>query len=68
MVSHPDPGVIATGNWEVWDIPLSQFSSAGLDLKAIRGLTIGIGNRNSPAPGGRGKVYVDQIRLIKTGL
>lgn len=68
MVSHPDPGVIATGNWEVWDIPLSQFSSAGLDLKAIRGLTIGIGNRNSPAPGGRGKVYIDQIRLIKTGL
>ncbi|MDH7598487.1 MAG: LamG domain-containing protein [Sedimentisphaerales bacterium] len=68
LVSHPDPGVIATGNWELWDIPLAQFSAAGLDMRRIKAFTIGIGNRNNPSPGGRGKVYIDQITLVKTGL
>ena len=67
VVSHPDPAVIATGNWEQWDIALSEFASAGVNLGSVTKLTLGVGNRSAPTAGGTGKLHIDDIRLIKVG-
>jgi hypothetical protein len=64
-VSHPDPTVIATGNWEQWNIPLSQFTSAGVDIGSIKKMIIGVGDRTSPKAGQAGKLYIDDIRLTR---
>jgi hypothetical protein len=63
VVTHPDPTVIATGQWEEWTIPLSEFTSAGVNLANIKKVMLGVGNRNSPSLGGTGRLYIDDIRL-----
>ncbi len=64
-VSNPDKTVIATGTWQQWDIPLSQFTSAGVNLGAIKKMVIGVGDRAIPQAGGAGKLYIDDIRLTR---
>ncbi len=65
VVTHPETSVIATGAWQQWNIPLSQFSSAGINLGAVKRMTIGVGDRSSPRAGGSGKLYIDDIRLTR---
>ena len=62
-VSHPDRTVIATGDWAKWKIPLSGFTSAGVNLNSVKKLYLGIGDRNSPRVGGKGTLYFDDLRL-----
>ncbi len=66
VVSNPDPLVIATGAWEQWSIPLSQFTSAGVNLVSVKKMVVGVGDRNAPKAGGAGKLYIDDIRLART--
>ncbi|MHC4329553.1 MAG: hypothetical protein ACYSWW_15685 [Planctomycetota bacterium] len=42
-------------------IDLAAF--AGVDLTNVNSITIGIGTKNSPAAGGPGTMYFDDIRL-----
>jgi hypothetical protein len=49
-------------DWTSWDIPLNDF--VGVDPGAIRKMTIGIGDPDSPQPDGTGLVYIDDIRVI----
>jgi hypothetical protein len=49
--------------WHDWGINFEEFNSAGLDLTDISSITIGFGNKESPAPGGSGWVYFENIRL-----
>jgi hypothetical protein len=65
VVSHPDPVAIVSGDWEEWDVPLSQISSAGVNLNNVKKLVIGVGDRNAPKAGGSGKVYIDDVRLTR---
>lgn len=65
VVSHPDKTVIATGIWQRWDIPSSQFTSAGLNLGSIKKMILGIGDRSAPKAGGAGKLYIDDIQLTR---
>jgi hypothetical protein len=37
----------------------------GVDLTNVNTLTIGIGTKNSPAVGGTGTMYFDDIRLVR---
>jgi hypothetical protein len=67
VISNPDTTVTATGIWEQWTIPLSQFSSAGVNLSSIKKLTVGVGDRSSPKAGSVGKLYIDDIRLTRVG-
>jgi len=66
VVSHPDTSVVATGSWERWDIPFSEFTSAGINLNGIQRLTIGVGDRNAPKAGGSGQLFIDEISLTRT--
>jgi regulation of enolase protein 1 (concanavalin A-like superfamily) len=67
VVSHPDPALVATGNWEQWTIPLTEFTSAGVNLAAVKKMTLGVGSRTAPKAGGAGKLCIDDIRLTKVG-
>ncbi len=51
----------ATTTWQEWTIPLSEFTSAGVKMTAVKSIVIGVGNRTSPTAGGTGKVYIDDI-------
>jgi len=58
---NPDPEVAAVPEWTEWKIPLSEF--AGVNLSRIKKITLGVGDRDNPTPGGAGLIYVDDIRL-----
>ena len=49
--------------WTAWNTPLKAFSDQGVNLKNVNTITLGFGTKNSPAAGGSGKVYFDDIRL-----
>jgi hypothetical protein len=48
-------------SWQQWKIPLSEFTSAGVKMNAVKAVTIGVGNRTSPTAGGSGTIYVDDL-------
>jgi hypothetical protein len=62
VVYHDDPAVTQTDGWAEWTIDLSAF---GVDLTNVDSITIGFGTKGSPAAGGAGTMYFDDIRLIK---
>jgi hypothetical protein len=61
VVQHPDPAATAYMTWQEWTIPLSEFTSAGVKMTAVKSLTIGVGNQAAPKAGGTGTVYLDDI-------
>ena len=63
VVYHDDPAVAQTTAWTEWVIDLTQF--AGVDLANVNTISIGFGTKGSPAAGGSGKMYFDDIRLIR---
>jgi hypothetical protein len=63
VVNHPDPEAVQGGAWQEWNIELTQFSGAGVNMKAIKKMYIGLGNRTSPKAGGTGTIFIDDIRV-----
>jgi len=63
VVNYPDLEAVQAAGWQEWNIELTQFSAAGVNLKAIKKMYIGLGNRSSPKLGGTGTIYVDDIRV-----
>jgi hypothetical protein len=61
VVQHPDPAATNATSWQAWTIPLSDFTSAGVKMNAIKSLTIGVGNKAAPKAGGTGTMYFDDI-------
>ncbi len=64
-VPHSDPYALTTGAWTAWDIALSDLSSKGVKTDSIKKMTIGIGDRDKPASGAAGLVYIDDIRRAR---
>jgi hypothetical protein len=63
VVYHDDNAVTQTAGWNEWVIELQAF--AGVDLTNVNSITIGFGTKGSPAAGGGGTMYFDDIRLVK---
>jgi hypothetical protein len=63
VVYHDDPAATQLSGWNEWVIDLAEF--AGVNRTNVDAITIGIGTRNSPAAGGTGTMYFDDIRLIR---
>jgi len=59
------PYVIQSGSWHSWDIPLADVTAAGVDVKTVNALTIGVGDGKASAQTGQDVdlVYIDYIRL-----
>jgi len=62
-VVHSDAKIATTATWTEWRIPLSQF--VGVDMTRVKAMHIGLGNKASPALGGVGMIYIDDI-LVAT--
>jgi hypothetical protein len=62
---YPDAAVFTAAAWTEWQIPLTTFSDAGVNLTRVKMLILGVGNRANPAQGGAGLIYVDDIRLLR---
>jgi hypothetical protein len=58
-----DPTLANTAAWTQWQIPLSSFT--GVNLAKVETLLIGVGDRDNPVADGSGRVYIDDIRVIK---
>ncbi len=58
---YPTSSRIAMSAWTRWQIPLSDFTAAGVNLAAVKKIVIGLGDRSSAKPGGAGVLYLDDI-------
>ncbi len=63
VINNDNPLASVDPSWQEWNIKLSDFSAAGVNLKAVKKMYIGLGNRTSPTVGGTGKIYVDDIAV-----
>jgi hypothetical protein len=59
VVTHPDAQATLAASWQAWRIPLSDFG--GVNLAGVKRLFIGVDNRQQPAQGGAGLLYIDDI-------
>ncbi len=60
-VVHDDPAATTIDDWQQWRIPLSEFTSADVNMAKVKKLCIGVGDAAHPTPGGRGLLYIDDI-------
>ncbi|MHC4331431.1 MAG: hypothetical protein ACYSWW_25285 [Planctomycetota bacterium] len=65
VLYHPDPAATQTTEWTEWVIDLQGFADQGAVLTNVDTITIGFGTRNSPAAGGSGQMYFDDVRLYR---
>ncbi len=60
-VAFSNATATTTVDWQQWEIPLSEFTAAGVKTTAVKSLVIGVGNKAAPTAGGAGTIYVDDI-------
>jgi hypothetical protein len=66
VIVHDDPAATTIDAWTEWVIPLSVFADQGIVLTDVDRIAIGMGTQgNTTAPGGLGKVFIDDIRLTQ---
>jgi len=65
VVYHDDAAVTQTAGWTRWVIDMTSFADQGVNLANVNTITIGIGTKGSPAAGGTGTMYFDDIRLYR---
>jgi len=65
VVYYNDAAATQKAGWNQWVIDLQAFADQGVNLANVNTITIGIGTKNSPAAGGSGKMYFDDIRLSR---
>ncbi|MFH1719720.1 MAG: LamG domain-containing protein [Planctomycetota bacterium] len=65
VVYHSNSAVTQTAGWTEWVIDLQTFAGLGVNLANVNTITLGFGTKNSPAAGGTGTMYFDDIRLYQ---
>ena len=66
VVVHDDPAAAQINTWTQWIIPLQAFADQGITLTNVDVIAIGLGTRgNMTIPGGSGKIFIDDIRLLQ---
>jgi hypothetical protein len=68
LVTHADPAATGLTIWTPWKIPLTDL--AGVNLAKVKKLYLGVGDKvgathASPVPGATGRLYFDDIRVVK---
>jgi hypothetical protein len=67
VVVHDDLAAANINTWTEWVIPLQAFADQGINLANVDRIAIGLGIRgNITVPGGKGKMYIDDIRLYQS--
>jgi len=65
IVYHDKAAATRMSGWNELVIDLQAFADQGVNLANVNTISIGIGTKGSPAAGGTGTVYFDDIRLIR---
>jgi hypothetical protein len=63
-VSYANAAAAAEAAWHEWTIDLAAASKAGVNLKDIKTLVIGVGKAGANQAGGKGTLYYDDMRLV----
>ena len=63
VAKHQDPNAVLLDSWQEWNIDLKEFGNTGVNLRNIKKMYIGVGDRVNPQKGGTGSLYIDDIRL-----
>jgi len=63
VMQYSDMAASAAPTWQQWKIALTEFTSAGIKMNAIKSLVIGVGNKAAPVKGGTGTLYIDDIQF-----
>jgi hypothetical protein len=65
VVVHDDPEASLIDEWTQWIIPLQALADQGITLTDVDEIAIGLGTQgNMTIPGGKGKIYIDDVRLL----
>ncbi len=62
-VVNPDSAAVNALAWTEWQIPLNSFP--GVDLHRVKKMSLGVGGRESAISSGTGRIYLDDIRVLK---
>jgi hypothetical protein len=55
---------VTAATWTERKIPVASF--AGMNTAKVETLIVGVGNRSNPAADGKGRIFVDVIRAVKS--
>ncbi len=58
---NPDPYAVGAGDWQQWDIPLSDLSAAGVNTRSIKKVVLRIGDSAQPSQNASGLLLIDDI-------
>ena len=61
VASHADQAVVTAEAWQEWSVPYADL--AGVNLAAVQTIYVGLGDRDNPAAGGSGLIYIDDIEF-----
>ncbi len=64
-VVYPDAAVVTANKWIEWKIPFSELAAAGVDMARVKKMVIGVGDTADPKAGGKGLIYIDDIRITR---
>jgi len=65
VVYHENAAATQQLGWNNWIIDLQSFADQGVNLANVNNITIGFGTKGTPAAGGMGTMYFDDIRLYR---
>jgi len=65
IVYHDNPAATQISGWTEWVLDLQAFADQGVNLANVNTISIGIGTKGSPAAGGTGTMYFDDIALYR---
>ncbi len=60
-VVNANAAATAVSAWTEWRMALSDLSAGGVNLTAVKKITIGVGDATSPKAGGAGTLFLDDI-------
>jgi hypothetical protein len=63
VVPYDDTSAVLSTDWLEWKIPLSRFT--GINPAKVKSMIIGVGDRANPTPGGAGRLFIDDIRVVQ---
>jgi hypothetical protein len=64
VVVNDNPNAVQIDVWTKWVIPLQDLANEGIILTDVDRIALGLGTRgNTTVPGGKGKMFFDDVRL-----
>jgi hypothetical protein len=67
VVANDDSSAATVRAWTQWMIPLQAFADQGINLSNVDQIAVGLGSTGGAAAGGSGTMYIDDIRLYRSG-